>query len=375
MLKKILYIILIILLINTFTVTCYATPVEVTKDNLTETLAKFMESGTDMENYQITVEDENIKMQVNGKEYILNYNLADKPTFTYTLHVTNDMTYDDFQNEAGNLILPMIGYMAVANIQGVELEDVVAYFLFSFLANADFSQTENPEQVEDVIKYVTDIYSEKKTISDSSDLNSYSLTVECKNKEETSCDLVSILEINLDADFSQLKGYAEKSGMNLGVTENNADYVIRLKVGQKCNIISNEKITGHSTLGSGKIDFDEEYTYMIGVEPGEVMGYLYFGNNAVSKSIYVIIEENPNQETLEPLSIEINVQQSDDKEKELNSKNPKGNNTIYEGSKTTSDKELPKAGINKALIFLVVVILVILSIIFKNKINEYKEVK
>ena len=38
------------------------------------------------------------------------------------------MIYKDFKTQTDNLILPMIGYIAVANIQGVEFEDASAYF-------------------------------------------------------------------------------------------------------------------------------------------------------------------------------------------------------------------------------------------------------
>ena len=46
------------------------------------------------------------------------------------------MSYEEFKKKTDNLILPMLGYIAVANIQGVEIKDASAYFLFSYLGSA-----------------------------------------------------------------------------------------------------------------------------------------------------------------------------------------------------------------------------------------------
>jgi len=163
------------------------------------------------------------------------------------------MSYEDFQNQTGNLILPILGFVAVANIQGVEFEDASAYILFSHLGNAlggslssgnsfiivdDLAEGSTVEKTDDpniiyasefgdrIIEYVNKTYSESQTTSDAKDFNTYSMTTEKKDISDTSCKLISTLSVNLDADFSKLVGYTDKmedSFISGGMTEENTE--------------------------------------------------------------------------------------------------------------------------------------------------------
>ena len=150
------------------------------------------------------------------------------------------MSYDEFKEKTDNLILPMLSYIAVANIQGVDFEDSSAYFLMSYLGNAlngswssensyviiddtnmsdgvTIDKDENDTKTiyvsefgERVMEYVNNIYKDKQIIKDSSEgINSYEFIIEKKEETNTSCKLVSTLNVNLDADFSKLNGYAD----------------------------------------------------------------------------------------------------------------------------------------------------------------------
>lgn len=283
--KKIALLILNILLLNSLFSNCYATVVSVTKEKLNASLQEFVLSSANENNYKCTISDNIITITVDGKSYTLNYNLTEKPKFTIEIPIEKGMDYKDFKAQTDNLMLPMIGYAAVANIQGVEFEDASAYFLMSYLGNAlngslssensyvivddtnlsdgvtiDKSE-ENSKKIyvsefgERVMEYVNVAYKDKQTITDAtSGINSYEWIIERKDVTETSCKLASSLTVNADADFSKIKGYANQMGesiLNKDITKDNADYPITLKVGQKCRIETTEKIKGHEISGSG----------------------------------------------------------------------------------------------------------------------------
>ena len=134
--KKVLIISLLIftILISSFT-TSYAS-VTVTKENLTEAFKNFVSSESNEDNYTVSVEDAVINLTEGTNTYKLNYDLTDKPTFSSEININKGISYEDFKIKEDILSLPMYGYIAVANIQGVNLEDSVAYFSFSYLGNA-----------------------------------------------------------------------------------------------------------------------------------------------------------------------------------------------------------------------------------------------
>lgn len=274
--KRITILIANILLLSSLFINCYATAVAVTKENLNTSLQKLVTSDTNENNYKIAVSDNIITITADGKNYTLNYDLTEKPTFSLEIPIEQGMSYTDFKEQTDNLILPMVGYIAVANIQGVEFEDVSAYFLMSYLGNAlnDSWSSENSYVIFDdtnmsdgvtidrdesdsktiyasefgerVMEYVNATYKDKQTFNDSSEgINSYELTCERKDVTDTSCKLVSSLSVNLDADFSKLNGFSDKMGeslLNKDITKENADYAITLKVGQKCKIETTKKL-------------------------------------------------------------------------------------------------------------------------------------
>ena len=232
-------VIMMIMIIQSGTIS-FAVSTPVTEENLRESLQKFVSSDANEENYNITVSDDSIILSVDNETYTLKYDLSDKTTFSYEIPIEKGMAYEEFEKQTDNLILPMIGYIAVANIQGVELKDATAYFTFSYLGDAidgsisfdsDNSpiiiddtmikdgvtvETTNPNAIyvsefsEKVMEYVNAVYPESQSFSDSKGINSYTITFERKDTTETSCKLVSTLNVNLDADFSKIKGLVDE---------------------------------------------------------------------------------------------------------------------------------------------------------------------
>ncbi len=241
MLKKFLISLWIIMIIVCTTFS-YATNVKVTNENLNAAFQKYVSSDANTMGYEISVADNIININVNNEEYKLNYDLTDKPTFSMTIPIEKGMEYQEFKNQTSNLILPMLGYIAVTDIQGVELEDASEYFLMTYLNNAlkgdvtsknsyiiiddvnledgvTIDKTESSDQIiyvsefgERVMEYVNATYKDKQIIRDASDeeINSYEYTVERKEVTDTSCEIVATLSVNLDADFSKLNGYSDQ---------------------------------------------------------------------------------------------------------------------------------------------------------------------
>lgn len=397
--KKILY--LFFILIFMCTNVCYATVVKITDKNLNSALQKIVSSSENKEGYIISVANKVITITVDNESYTINYDLTDKPTFSLEVPIQKGMNYDDFKEKTGNLILPMLGYIAVANIQGVEIKDANAYFLFSYLGSAlngsfltqssytivddlkleegvTIEKTDDPKTIytsefgERVMEYVNNMYKEKQSISDSTGINSYTLDIEKIETTETSCKLVSKLIVNPDANFSKIIGYTDKmenSFMNKDITKENADYTLTLKVGQKCKIESDKKINGHEFYSSDCIKINDDHTEITAIKVGETNGYFYIGN--VKKSIYITVEENTDNSPLETLTLKINSV--------ANKTSDKNNSQTQTQTENKIDIDtLPRTGeeINVLLIVLYIVVgicsvaLVTLVIMKKRKNNH-----
>lgn len=404
--KRIGLLIIGIIVLNVLLINSYAT--SVTKQNLNEALQKFVSSDANENNYKITVSDNDITIVVEGKSYTLKYDLTEKPKFTLEIPVMQGMSYDDFKEKTNNLILPMVGYIAVANIQGIEIEDASTYFLMTFMENIFNGSTTNEDTyviVDDrnrsegsdtktiyasefgkrVMEYVNATYKEKQILKDASNgIDSYEWEVERKDVTDTSCKLVSSLSVNLNADFQQINGYKEKfneSLLNKQITKENADYAINLKVGQKCRIETTEKITGHALSGTGyeykKIN--DTCVEITGQNVGKANGYIGIGE-ANSKSIFITVEENTANVPLDTIVLKIDTTSGTDKlganneQKEEKIKASSTNKSNKSTGGITSKTSLPKAGISR-IILIGMWLCIGGIIIFRIKLKKYKDIK
>ncbi len=225
-------IIFFILLSNFFNT--YAVENEISNENLKSSFQKFVSSQDNSNNYKIEVKDDNTILITtqNNEKYSLKYTLDEEVTFSLEMPIKNGMSYNDYKKQTENLILPMLGYVAIADIKGIEFNDSMAYFSVTHLNskwkgnfNSDRSYTiidENGNElvsggaktieVNDfpnrVIEYINSIYKNNELIDDSNDINSFIWSVE-KREENNSYKLISTLTINTEADFSKLKDYAD----------------------------------------------------------------------------------------------------------------------------------------------------------------------
>lgn len=325
--KKIIIIMFIVMFITLVIFTkSYAVPVTVTEENLKTSIESFITSEVAEENYIVSVENNKITLTSLEETLSFSYDLTGSPTFVAEANINQGMSYDEFQTQTDNLLSVMFGYSAVANIQGIDFEDSMMYWLLMIMNSAfsgmsDSSSSSGYVIMDDtnmsegvtidkesldsntilasefpnrVMEYVNATYKDSQTISDSTEgINSFELTINKTNVTDTSCKLVSTLNINLNADFSQLDGMAENA----------------FDVEEKDNTIIGN---GNDTTGGIKVDDDDEG----------------------------IVDEKPS-----------NKQQN-----------------------TFQDKEgLPQAGINDISLILIPIMAVI-AIIFKIKSKKYKNI-
>ena len=137
MLKKyfINFLFFIFIFVSLCTTICYASVVPITDENLSEAIKKFISTQENKDNYNISVSNNIINITKDNESYTLDYDLTDKPTFSMEISIEKGMSYDDFKEQTSNLNLPLLGYIAVANIQGVEIKDATEYLLFSYFKN------------------------------------------------------------------------------------------------------------------------------------------------------------------------------------------------------------------------------------------------
>ena len=250
--KIVLTLILSFIILNIYIGSVWA--VDVTEENLKTALQDFASSSENEENYDITVENNVIIIKADGKEYNVNYNLDSSPTFSVEIPVKQGMSYSEFQEEIEKISLPMVVYIAIANIQGVSLEDAAAYLGMNLLsqafgsmstadskyiivddinseANVNVTDNSGKEVIKasefgnHVMEYVNYTYKDVNKMTDSTGINSYEWNIEKKDVEDTSCTIESTLKVDLSADFSKLNGYADSMGGNSSDSNSSNDTI------------------------------------------------------------------------------------------------------------------------------------------------------
>ena len=163
--------------------------------------------------------------------------------------------------------------------------------------------------------------------------------------------LISTLTINPDADFSKLNNFNEKlqdSFLYNDITETNADYVLKLKVGQKCKIEYSGNKIGYAFSNSDCINISENNTLITAKKVGKLNGYLYLNDINSTKTIYIIIEENTDNKTLDTITLKLD-------------NNTKSNN-VTSTNTVNSYSKLPQTGdfldITDILYFLILISIV-----------------
>ena len=220
--------------------------VKVTDENLKSALQKIADTAK----AQINVANNKITITSSeGVTSTINYDLTNKPTFWCEFEAKQGMNYDEFEEKSSEGLSTMLGYAAVANVEGTEIEDAMTYFGLCLIGGAMSNGKEVKYVVYDdtagkevpivnpgataikksefgnyVMEYVNDLYVPKSTVSDSEHANTFELSSEKKDATDTSCKVVTTLTVNVDADFSKSKEALEENKSNgdgNGASENN----------------------------------------------------------------------------------------------------------------------------------------------------------
>ncbi|MCI8273116.1 MAG: hypothetical protein HFJ55_03425 [Clostridia bacterium] len=238
---KKLIIAIMIIFVSTYANISYAALKNITDENLKTSLQKMAKTEYNNGKYEILVENNIITIKNSDESYNINYNLTGSPTFTVEIPIEKGMSYEEFMNETDKTILPVMGYVAISDMQGIKLEDTMAYIMFSYLENrlsgaisnkssyeivddlkegSEVEKKEDPKIIytsefgEKVLEYSKDLYKEKQTMSDRTGFNTYEMTIELEEVTEDSSKIVSKLSVKSEADFSKLDGYSKDSSGN-----------------------------------------------------------------------------------------------------------------------------------------------------------------
>lgn len=349
--KRLVVVIAIAIVLCLITGFCYAKPVEVTEEKLKKSLKEFEKFSED-ENYKFDVSNNKIKVTTDEGSCYIDYDLEKEPTFLTKISVRKGMSYQEFKKETENVLNPFLGYIAVANIQGTTIEDAAAYMTTKIFNHAFSGTTSSNSYVivddtalsegvtinkdpndtktiyvsefgDRVMEYVNSVYESKQTIEDKDGANTFTLTIERTNITDTSCDIVSKLTVNLNGDFSKIKGSSEDIFGTLDKNKEKSDYKITLKVGQLLKIETDKTITGYRKNGNSVTFKENSYNEIVATKKGETKVWLNIGNS--EKSIYITVEENTNNAKLEPvvLKIDQNSNVSNTNKSTTNEKNNK----------------------------------------------------
>ena len=415
--KKMSIIVLIVVLICSFTTNCFAvtestttapttsetTKVEITKEKLNEKfqeLKEYMNSDNDDDNSKvesIVVNDNIIEITTDKDKYEINYEIQDnKVVFSSETEIKQGISYEEYKRNTSNIDSVFYGYFAVSNILGIKYEDSFMYYALVKLSsiNGTFDTSNSytivtpapgvtivpddktiisTEFGNKAMEYFNSVYKEDKyTYNDSEQYNTFECVTEKKDKVDTSCKLLETLTINTDADFSKISG-ASDSSFDGGVTKDNADYVYTLKVGQKIKFETTQKYSGYSCVGTG-IELSENKNELIATEVGTAKGNITFGN--ITKSFYITVEENTNNEQLEDITIKIDSEdtKTEDTKTPTTETTSKTETVKNNSDSTTAKTELPKTGINTIVyITMAIVGIAVVSFIILNK--KYKDIK
>ncbi len=379
--------------------------VSITEGNLKTALQKYMNYGDN--NSQITIANNVITITEDGETYNINYDLTNQPTFTMEVNIQKGMSYEKWSKQSNNFYSTLLGYILIANIQGIEFDDISTYLLLSMIEGTTASPDYNKYVIVDdtklsegvtidkdpndtrtiyvsefgdrVLEYVNSLYKNKYVIKDNflNGINSYEWSLERKEVTDTSCKLVSMVKVNTNADFSKLQGYKNifdnPDDENVGgITESNADYVLKLKVGQQCKIESLERIAGHYLIGDS-IEFNEDNTEIIATKVGVSTGHIYIGNTDTKKTFYITVEENVGNMVLETITLNIDNKVVNNTPTTIIEEKP---SPITQVQKPTQNNEerLPQTGTTLTII-IVIGIVAIISIIVGLKLRKYKDIK
>ena len=206
--KKVLTIIAITFILLSVSIISNAA-VKITEDKLEEVFKKLMEDSEDSENYSFNKEKDLIVMKAEENIHELYYDLEDKPKFYTEITLEKSMTKEKADEELSKTILPFVGFVLTSNVVEINYEDSIMYSFSKYMELAiKYDNNENIEYTNG-IEYAKKFYPDKTNSIINDKL--FDLTVNKQQETETEYILRAELTVNIEEDFSTLKGYAEEN--------------------------------------------------------------------------------------------------------------------------------------------------------------------
>lgn len=210
------------------TVNSYAI-VQVTKDNLAQSLQEVISSEYIMKKgiSNMTVGENTINVEYSSGQYEIKYDLSSEPTFFIEMQLQDNMNESQFSIVDQYLESLSVIYGAIANINNVDENLSSQYFDLSYFVSIASKggalnniQSDDIEYGKKVLEEVKKVYSEPKIYDDSNNLNTYELIFEAQDITETSCKFVITLKIKADADFTKIEQTSTNQQDLFGNTQN-----------------------------------------------------------------------------------------------------------------------------------------------------------
>ena len=196
-------IISVVFFIIMFYNTAYAEFISVNKEKLEEAL-----SNTDIEG-EVSVKDDTISVKTDEYNFLVKYDLSNKPTFWCETEINNNISEDEYSHIMQSLGMPLtLGYYPVAIIQGVD-KDYILSLTYNLITNGYPSNSSQYNAIsgeyygDNILEIVQEMWKNKATSRD--EFNTYEWTIETKDYTDTSCKAISTVIVNTEADFSKLK--------------------------------------------------------------------------------------------------------------------------------------------------------------------------
>lgn len=255
--RNICSLIIVIVMLLTICIPSYAASLEVNKENLSKAFGELYSypfgDGWDIAEdlNLINITDTEVELDLGDEICKFNYEISeDKIIFKKKVSITDGMSYEKFQEETGYLYAPIMGYMAVAKMADVEIENSFMYIFFTIIESAvdslwtsdtNLDMFYNPyivvedeaiieisgdmqklttngmtiELTNDIKiikmsefgKYAVDVteqtYNDGIIYNDEKNFNTYSLEFKT-NRTDKECSVEAVLSVNLNADFSKI---------------------------------------------------------------------------------------------------------------------------------------------------------------------------
>lgn len=236
--RNICSLIILIIVLLSICIPSYASILEVDKEKLEKSFDRIFTDDPE-DNLTLTsdvklkdITNSTIELEFDGQKIQMNYEITENSVvFKQVVKIKDGMSYEEYQKEIDKLTLPLLGYVAVADVAGVELEKTLTYLMSTMLktalgkiqfgtdslkngymivddgieveSNQNLTVIKKSEFGKYAIEYAKATYENIQQYNDASDFNTYIIQY-AKNEEEGVYTIGCAVTANLKADFSPI---------------------------------------------------------------------------------------------------------------------------------------------------------------------------